>query len=383
MQAENISCMLPKFLKSLSNPAISTVFLTGCGGGFDFVHSMCLIPELKRLGKSFIIGSYSFGDPESISGEVIFRSKGVSPVIAKKVSAKSECSERYCPEVAICAYLDLQFPEDSPHFIYAYYARDYSIPLLTELHQKIFSFHNINAVLLIDGGSDSLIKGDEAGFGDPIEDAVSVAAVAFITSPEILFKALVCIGLGADRYNDVSDCSSLRAIAEITKLGGFLGSVALEKESPGYEFYKNCLEHIYSMQSFRSVLSGSILASVEGFFDSEIIQEIMGNRVMDGNVFVWPLMSMLWAFDPVVVADRSDVIKWIKDCETAQECEIVFHRHRNELGKIHQIREVEELPRHLDYSARYCIDPMNARKRREAKKLKKKIKKKTEKFRND
>ncbi len=54
------SLLTPGFVQRLSDPSIKTVMLCGCGGGFDFVHSLVLYPELRRLGKSIIIGSYSF-----------------------------------------------------------------------------------------------------------------------------------------------------------------------------------------------------------------------------------------------------------------------------------------------------------------------------------
>ena len=58
---------MPTFLRKLADPSIKTVMLCGCGGGFDFVHSLTLYPELQRLGKKVVIGSYSFGDPNKIS----------------------------------------------------------------------------------------------------------------------------------------------------------------------------------------------------------------------------------------------------------------------------------------------------------------------------
>ena len=64
------SYFLPPFLQKLADPAVKTEMLCGCGGGFDFVHSLLLYPELKRLGKSVVVGSYSFGDPHSITGDV-------------------------------------------------------------------------------------------------------------------------------------------------------------------------------------------------------------------------------------------------------------------------------------------------------------------------
>jgi hypothetical protein len=346
-----MSTLLPKFLRDLDNSAISTVFLTGCGGGFDFVHSLCLIPELKRLGKKFVIGSYSFGDPQQVRGEVIFASDDHDrPIIAKRVTAESSCSDYYCPEVGICSYLDQQYPDDAPHFVYAYYARHFPIHLLTSLHNLIIEKHSIDGIILIDGGSDSLMKGDEAGLGDPIEDAVSVATVAGNDNQRIIYKVLISIGIGTDRFNDVSDCSTLRAIAEITRLGGFLGSVSLESARDPYNFYKLGLEHLYNMQSFRSVLAGSILASGLGFFGSEEVPEMVQKRVKEGSLFLWPLMSMLWAFDVNIVAARSLIVGWIKECKTCYECAHTFDVERQKLAEKGLIREVEELPRHVDYS---------------------------------
>ena len=61
------SLLVPTFLRRLADPALRTVLLCGCGGGFDFVHGLTLYPELRRLGKEVVIVSYSFGLPERIA----------------------------------------------------------------------------------------------------------------------------------------------------------------------------------------------------------------------------------------------------------------------------------------------------------------------------
>ncbi len=60
--------MIPTFLRRLADPSIRNVFLCGCGGGLDFVHGLALYPELARLGKTVVLGSYSFGDPGGQAG---------------------------------------------------------------------------------------------------------------------------------------------------------------------------------------------------------------------------------------------------------------------------------------------------------------------------
>jgi hypothetical protein len=104
MLANEYSYFLPTFLCRLADPSVKTVMLCGCGGGFDFVHSLLLYPELKRLGKSVVIGSYSFGNPNNITGDVetIFDQGGA---VAKRVTGASEPDPYYGPEVHVCSWI--------------------------------------------------------------------------------------------------------------------------------------------------------------------------------------------------------------------------------------------------------------------------------------
>ena len=144
-----------------------------------------------------------------------------------------------------------------PHFVYAYYAHEFTVPLLTRFYRQLVDADSVDAIVLVDGGSDSIMAGDEEGLGDPIEDAVSVTTVA-VGLEGLKLKVLITLGLGTDRFNHVSDAASLRAIAELTRMGGFLGSLSLEPHAPGSCFFRDCLEHIFHRQGFRSVLAGAI-----------------------------------------------------------------------------------------------------------------------------
>eukprot|EP01036_Dinobryon_divergens_P024359 gene24359-32804_t len=207
----------------------------------------------------------------------------------------------------------------------------------------------------MDGGSDSLMAGDEQGLGDPIEDAVSVAAVSLLRNSTLKLRALISIGLGADRFNDVSDASSLRAIAELTAMGGFLGSVSLSTFSDvnhsatnALSFYRGLVDHIYSRQEFQSVLTGCIIASAEGHFGLEVPSLLKASkRVKEGDVYTWPLMSILWAFDVSVVAKRSLLIPWITDAVSVRD----MHRRFDEGRLSVVVRGVENIPRHETMTA--------------------------------
>lgn len=338
---EGSSSLLPAFLRRLADPEIRTVMLCGCGGGFDFVHAMTLYPELARLGKRVVLGSYSFGDPGRIGGpaDVVFSRGGV---VARRVSAASAPDPDYGPEVHVASYLDARYPGGAPHEVYAYYARDFTVPMLRDLYEELARAHDVDAVVLFDGGSDSLMAGDEEGLGDPIEDCVSLTAVASMTS--LRARILVCVGMGCDRFNHVSDAASLRAIAELTAAGAFLGAVALEPQGEAFGFYRACLDHIESRQRFRSVLSGSIVASCEGAFGRDEVPARLRSRVSPGELFLWPLMGVLWAFDVEGVVARSKLSGWIRGQETVLGCYAAMYDGRRALGDA--LRGVEELPRH-------------------------------------
>jgi hypothetical protein len=288
------------------------------------------------------IGSYSFGDPGRIENAPIVHTAETGAIV-KRVMGHSEPPADYGPEVHLASFLDGESPEDAPHFVYAYYARSFTVPALRAFYEELVERHGIDTVLLVDGGSDSLMVGDEAGLGDPIEDAVSVAAVS---SLPVANRMLFSIGLGADRFNGVSDASTLRAIAELTSAGGFLGSVSIEPTSPGFRFYNRLVEHVYSNQSFRSALTGFILSAAEGHFGGEVVPPSLQHRVRPGKFFLWPLMAMIWAFDVDAVARRSRIVQWVRDCQTVRDCQFALHRGRMSLGEA--ARQVEDLPRQED-----------------------------------
>ena len=53
-----------------------------------------------------------------------------------------------------------------------------------------------DAIILVDGGTDSLMRGDEAGLATPEGDAVSLLAAHAV--PGIPHKLLLCLGFGKE-----------------------------------------------------------------------------------------------------------------------------------------------------------------------------------------
>lgn len=127
-------------------------------------------------------------------------------------------------------------------------------------------------------------------------------------------------------------------------MGGFLGAVSLEPSGDGPCLYGSCLDHIYERQGFRSVLAGTITSAVDGYFGMEQVPPILRGRVEPGQLYLWPLMAVLWAFDVETVVRRSIISDWIRECQTVVECYQALTTGRAQLGQ--RLRSVEDFPRH-------------------------------------
>ncbi len=332
----------PTFYERLKNEDLKNILIAGCGGGYDFLHGMLLYHQLLELGKKIIIHSFSFTNIDSIKEnyENIYNS---GKAVVKKVNSKSISELTYCPEIHLCDFLDKEYKDGQKHEVYASNARQFTVPQLTDFYKNLVEKENIDAILLIDGGSDSLMKGDEEGLGDPIEDAVSLCAISQLNIKE---KILINIGLGCDRFNHVSDASSLRAISEAIEANAYLGAFHFYKGTKGFEFYKFCIDYISDKQNWHSIVSESIISASQGFFGSKEVPKRLQSRAND-QVYLWPLMSIMWTHDLDFFAGRSLICEWIKNEKSTLECHLALERGRHRIEN--KIREVENLPKHEEY----------------------------------
>jgi hypothetical protein len=153
----------------------------------------------------------------------------------------------------------------------------------------------VDAVVLIDGGTDSLMRGDEAGLGTPQEDVVSIAAVDLLDVPT---KLLICLGFGIDAYHGVCHAQFLEAVAALIQEEGFLGAWSLTAGMPEVALYREATEAVFRvMGQHTSIVQSSILSALEGRFGDYHATR----RTAGSSLFINPLMSLYWCFwlDPV------------------------------------------------------------------------------------
>jgi hypothetical protein len=159
------------------------ILLAGAGGGFDVFCGLPLYFALKDLGKTVYLANLSFSylpkDESRLSPSLL------------KVTADTPLYFNYFPERYLANWFRQQGEETA---IYCFERSGFK-PLL-ESYQALVKQLSIDTVVLVDGGTDSLMRGDEIGLGTPHEDIASIAALDELNVER---KLLVCLGFGIDR----------------------------------------------------------------------------------------------------------------------------------------------------------------------------------------
>ncbi|MBC8141340.1 MAG: DUF1152 domain-containing protein, partial [Armatimonadetes bacterium] len=184
-------------------------------------------------------------------------------------------------------------------------------PVAAAYRNLVDHLGGVDAVVLVDGGTDSLMRGDEQGLGTPEEDSVSLYAVNRLEG--VPTKLLACIGFGIDTFHSVCHAHFLESVAALAMKGAYLGAWSLLPQMPEAEAYRAAVEFVHAkMFNHPSIVNTSILSAVEGRFGN-----YHANYRTDGSeLFINPLMSLYWGFDAVAVAERNLYLDLLATTET-------------------------------------------------------------------
>jgi hypothetical protein len=140
-----------------------SVLLAGAGGGFDVYSGLPLYFALRQLGKNVHLANLSFASlPEA-------ETLRVSPKCVR-VTADTPYSQTYFPEYQLALWFRQRHQLELPVYCFP---QTGVVPLLAA-YQRLYEILALDAVVLVDGGTDSLMRGDEAGLGTPAEDVTSM-----------------------------------------------------------------------------------------------------------------------------------------------------------------------------------------------------------------
>jgi len=184
------------------------VLIAGMGGGYDVFCGLPIFFELQKMSVSAHLANYSFSDIETFTG-----GQRLSPTLVG-VDAEYDDIVVYFPELYLAQWFKQYRKQDLK--IWSFHKT--SSRSLIDNYKILVKHLEIDAIILVDGGVDSLVRGDEQETASLIEDAISLCAVNELQ--EVPVKIVSCIGFGAER--DLSYSQILENISLLIKLEPFM-----------------------------------------------------------------------------------------------------------------------------------------------------------------
>jgi hypothetical protein len=275
-----------------------TVLIAGAGGGFDVFSGLPLFFGLRAASKRVALANLSFSSLPAATG------RQLAPA-ALEVTADSTVVAPYFPEYHLSRWFRSRGEE-----VPVYCLDRTGVQPLLEGYRAVVAEVRPDAVVLVDGGTDSLMRGDEAGLGTPEEDVASIAAVDELDVPA---KYLVCLGFGVDAFHGVCHEHALEAVAELTRAGAFLGTLSLTSQMPEVQLYQAATQAVHdAMPAHPSIVCGSILSALDGLYGDHH----RTTRTQGSQLWINPLMPIYWCFALGPVARRIlylDAVKQTRD----------------------------------------------------------------------
>ena len=203
---------------------------------------------------------------------------------------------QYFPERTLARWLE---ERGLPSTVFAF-NRTGVRPLRAAYRALLDHLGGVDAVVLVDGGTDILMRGDENGLGTPEEDMASLAAVNGL--PDVPQRLVACLGFGIDAYHGVNHALVLENLAALDRDGAYLGAFSLPRASHEGGLYLEAVADAQASTPERpSIVNGSIAAAVRGEFGNVQFTE----RTRHSQLFINPLMSLYFCVDLPGLARRN------------------------------------------------------------------------------
>jgi hypothetical protein len=292
------------------------VLIAGAGGGFDVFAGLPLFFALRNAGKTVFLANLTFSNLSKANGRFI------GPT-AMEVTADTRGPADYFPEKHLAEWFREQGEEIS---VYAFDKT--GVKPLRAAYEAVLRETKVDAVVLVDGGIDVLLRGDEADLGTPAEDVTSLAAVYQLEVPT---KLVLCLGFGTDARHGVCHAQALEAVAVLTGAGGYLGALGLLRGMDEVDRFVDAARFVFRRTSRpSSYVSAAILDALEGHFGAAEPT----HQSKDHPAWVNPLLTLYWAFHLDSVARRNLYIEAVLHTDTAFEVIAAIEAFRRDLKSV-------------------------------------------------
>ena len=269
------------------------ILIAGAGGGFDIFAGLPIYFTLKAMGKNVHLANFSFTPIEIVNRfcETITLAK--DELEGATAGIADDFHVHYYPEGYLARWFKDICDEDTTIWMFSRNGGK----RLGELYEILLGHLKFDALIMIDGGVDSLMRGNEYGTGTLIEDTVSMSAIRQLDVP---VKILACLGFGSEL--EVCHHNALFNMARLTKSGAFYGSCALVKGMNAYDRYEEACRYVWEQPNHhKSHINMRVVSATNGEFGNHHLY----NDYRPLEVFVSPLMSLYWFYDAQKVVESS------------------------------------------------------------------------------
>lgn len=297
------------------------ILIAGMGGGFDVFCGLPIYFELQRHGFGVHLANYSFSYVRDFTGGVRLSDTLVG------VNADFQDIVVYFPEL----HLSRWFREQQGEEVTVWSFEKVGVKPLLSDYRLLVRHLDIDGIVLVDGGVDSLMRGDEDGTGTLIEDAVSLAAVHALDIPT---RLLACTVLGAEQ--DITYAQVFENIAALSMADAYLGSCSLVKQMDAYQKYEAAVQYTHEQKlQDPSVINASLVSAVRGHFGNYHLTE----KTEGSRLWISPLMPLYWFFTVQGVAERNLFLSALDETTTFHEAmrEVLLMRRRMRIRPHSQI----------------------------------------------
>ncbi|MEV6239767.1 DUF1152 domain-containing protein [Lentzea sp. NPDC051838] len=283
------------------------VLIAGAGGGFDVFAGLPLGIALRGLGKRVHYASLSFSDLERLDLDA-WLERGLAAV-----EPETSGEDAYFPERELARFLG--------DTVYAFPRT--GVTPLRRAYRTLVKKLEIDAVVLVDGGTDILLRGDEQHLGTPTEDMTSLAAVHALDVPA---KIVVSLGFGIDAYHGVCHAHVLENLAALDKQGAYLGALSIPSDSHEARAYTTAVQQAQEATPLSpSIVNGQIAAALRGEFGDVRFT----SRTEGSELFVNPLMGVYFSVDLDALARGVHYLPALEGTRTAFDVALAIEDYRD------------------------------------------------------
>ena len=300
--------MLPPLIQQRVSPG-SRVLIAGAGGGYDVVCGLPLFFALEAAGCQAFLANFS-STPLNDMAEAARHTETLWEVTA------DSSRPSYFPE----GWLARWFRERRGRDLSLWCFGASGVGPYHQSYQYLVDRLGIDTIIVIDGGVDSLLRGDEYSLASPLEDALTLAAVSLLDGPQ---KFLATTAFSAERLDNISHAQVLARIAGLTRSEALLGVTSLLPFTEEGRLFVEAAEYVLAHQAgmHQSVVIGSLLSALRGEFGDQVVNPYTQNT----PPWVSPLMCLYWFFDLPEVARHNLYLSRLLPTKTFPEAAERLH----------------------------------------------------------